>query len=108
MAEPETDTETRTTAGTGQRVLAVLLLFVAGVLSLPISATFLDGEGNENWIVPAQLAGMAVIGALVGMLLPGLARDGASGSRAAWTGAIVGVCMAVVGVAIFFVLLNGF
>ena len=102
------DTEAATTGGTGQRVLAVLLLLVAGVMSLPISATFLDGEGNENWIVPAQLAGMAVIGAVAGLLLPGLARDGASGRRAAWTGAIVGVCMAVVGVAIFFVLLSGF
>ena len=49
------DTEAATTGGTGQRVLAVLLLLVAGVMSLPISATFLDGEGNENWIVPAQL-----------------------------------------------------
>jgi hypothetical protein len=102
------DADTGTSGSTGQRVVAVLLLLVAGVLSLPISATFLDGEGNENWIVPAQLVGMAVVGAVVGALLPGLAGSGASGARAARTGAIVGVAMAVVGIAIFFVLLNGF
>jgi hypothetical protein len=102
------DTEAAASGSIGQRVLAVLVLLVAGVLSLPLSATFLDGEGNENWIVPAQLAGMAIVGALVGVLLPGLARPGASGGRAATTGAIVGVAMAVLGVAIFFVLLSGF
>ena len=102
------DTDTHTSGGTAQRVIAVLVLFVAGVLSLPISATFLDGEGNENWIVPAQLAGMALVGAVVGVLLPGLAGAGASGGRAARTGAIVGVGTAVLGVAIFFVLLSGF
>jgi hypothetical protein len=102
------DTEPATTGGTGQRVLAVLLLLVAGVMSLPISATFLDGEGNENWIVPAQLAGMALVGAVVGVLLPGLAGAGARNGRAARTGAIVGVVTAVLGVAIFFVLLSGF
>jgi hypothetical protein len=89
-------------------IVAVLLLLVAGVLSLPISATFLDGEGNENWIVPAQLVGMALVGAVVGVLLPGLAGRGASGGRAARTGAIVGVGMAVLGVVIFFLLLSGF
>lgn len=102
------DTDAATTGGTGQRILAVLLLLVAGVLSLPISATFLDGEGNENWIVPAQLVGMALVGAVVGVLLPGLAGRGASGGRAARTGAIVGVGMAVLGVVIFFLLLSGF
>jgi hypothetical protein len=102
------ETGTRTAGSTGQRVIAVVLLFVAGVVSLPISATFLDGEGNENWIVPAQLAGMALVGAVVGVLLPGLAGASASGGRAARTGALVGVGMAVLGVAIFFVLLNGF
>jgi hypothetical protein len=102
------DTDAAAPGRTGQRVVAVLLLLVAGVLSLPVSATFLDGEGNENWIVPAQLAGMAVIGAVVGLLLPGLAGRGASGGRAARTGALVGVGMAVVGVVIFFLLLSGF
>jgi hypothetical protein len=95
-------------APVGQRIAAVLLLVVAGIASLPVSALFLDGEGTENLIVPAQLAGMAAVGAAVGVLLPGLAGAGASPRRAAWTGALVGVAMAVLGVALFFLLLNGF
>jgi hypothetical protein len=98
-------------AGTGvvgQRVAAVAVLVVAGIASLPLAALFLDGEGTENLIVPAQLAGMAVVGAAVGLLLPGLAGARATSRRAAWTGALVGVGMAVVGVLLFFLLLNGF
>lgn len=99
--------ETETSASV-QRVGAVLLLLAAGALSLPVSATFLDGEGTENWIVPVQLAGMALIGAVVGVVLPGLAGVGASRGRAAWIGAVVGVVTAVLGVAVFFLLISGF
>ena len=77
-------------AGTGtvaQRAGAVLLLLVAGILSLPVAAAFLDGEGAENWIIPAQLGGMVLIGAVVGALLPGLAGAGTSSGRAARIGA---------------------
>ena len=94
--------------GTGQRIIAILLLLVAGVLSLPVSATFLDDQGSENWIIPAQPCGMAAIGAVVGAALPGLAGAGASRGRSMRIGAVVGVGLAVLGVAIFFVLLNGF
>jgi hypothetical protein len=102
MAVTETGTSTSV-----QRVGAILLLLVAGALSLPVSATFLDGEGTENWIVPVQLAAMALIGALVGATLPGLAGDGASRRRGAWIGAVVGIVMAVLGVAVFSLLING-
>lgn len=91
-----------------QRVTALLLLLVAGVVSLPLAAYLLDDEGSENWIIPAQLGGMAVVGALVGMLLPGLAGSGSSTRRAALVGAAVALLMAVVGVALFFLILNGF
>jgi hypothetical protein len=102
---PIADAETRSTL---QRLGAVILLLAAGVLSLPVAAAFLDEEGNENWIVPAQLAAMALIGAVVGVLLPGLARAGSSKGRSARIGAAVGVAMAVAGVALFFLLINGF
>ena len=96
-------------AGSGvQRVLALVILVVAGVLSLPVAAAFFDGEGSENWILPVQLAGMAVIGAIVGRLLPGLAGAGATTSRSTWIGAAVGVGAALVGVVLFFLLLSGF
>jgi hypothetical protein len=100
-----TDVETSSPV---QRLTALLLLLLAGVLSLPLAAYFLDDEGSENWIIPAQLGAMAVVGAVVGTLLPGLARDGSSRGRSARVGAILAVVMAVVGVVVFFLLLNGF
>ena len=58
-----------------RRLVALLLLLAAGILSLPLAALAFDGEGTENFILPAQLAGMAVFGAVVGYLLPGLGVD---------------------------------
>jgi hypothetical protein len=91
-----------------QRVVAVLVLIVAGILSLPVAAAFFDGEGSENWILPVQIIGMAVVGAIVGRLLPGLAGEGASAGKATGVGAAAGIAAALVGVVLFFLLLNGF
>lgn len=91
-----------------QRLLAVVLLLVAGMMSLPLAALGLDEQGNENWILPAQLGGMAVVGAVVALALPGLVRHGSSRRRRAVVGAAVGVAMAILGVGVFFLLLNGF
>ena len=90
------------------RILAFLVLLVAGVLSLPVSAAFLDGEGSENWILPVQLGGMAVIGALVGLASPSLARESATTARRVVFGALLGLLAALIGVVLFFLLLNGF
>jgi hypothetical protein len=90
------------------RILAFLALLVAGVLSLPVSAAFFDGEGSENWILPVQLGGMAVIGGLVGLATPALARESAATGRRVLFGALLGLLAAVIGVALFFLLLNGF
>jgi hypothetical protein len=95
-------------ASGAQRLAALVLLLAAGVLSLPLAAYFLDDEGSENLILPAQLAGMAVVGAVVGYLLPGMAGATASRSRSAWVGVAVGLALAVVGVVVFFLLLSGF
>ena len=91
-----------------QRVLALVLLLVAGVLSLPVVAYFFEGQGTENWIVPLTLLVMAGLGAVVGRLLPGLAGAGATPRRAVVVGALTGVLMVIVGVVIFFLLLSGF
>jgi hypothetical protein len=85
----------------------VLLLLVLGVFSLPVTAYFFDGEGSENWILPVAVALMAVLGAVVGSMLPGLAGPDASSSRGALIGAAVGVGMLVIGFVVFFLLLNG-
>jgi hypothetical protein len=93
--------------GRAQRVVGLLVLLGAGVLSLPLSAALLDGRSTENLILPAQLAAMALLGAVLGVLLPGLTRAGASGARRAVLGALIGVGGALVGIVVFFLLLNG-
>ena len=90
-----------------QRVVALVVLLVLGVLSLPLVAAVLDGEGTENWIIPVQLLLMAAIGALVGRMVPALAGPGATRGRAVLVGAAAGVAAAVLGLLIFFVLLSG-
>ncbi len=82
-------------------------LLVLGVLSLPVVAFFLDGEGTENWVIPVQLVLMALVGAVVGRLVPALAGAGSSPGRATVIGAVLGVGAAAVGLLLFFVLLNG-
>jgi hypothetical protein len=90
------------------RVLALVILLVVGVFSLPLSAYVLDGPSTENWILPVALTASALIGALVGRMLPGLAGPTAAPARAATIGAVTGVGMALAGVLLFFFLLTGF
>jgi hypothetical protein len=91
-----------------QRVVGTVVLLVLGMLSLPVSAFFLDDQGTENWIVPAQLLVMAILGAAATVALPGLAREGAGTGRRALTGVWWGLLAAFVGVVVFWFLLNGF
>jgi len=88
-----------------QRGVAVVLLILAGILSLPVVAAFLDGGSTEDLIVPIQLVLMAVVGAITGYLLPGLAGLGSSSARSALVGALIGVAAALAGLAIFMLLL---
>jgi hypothetical protein len=96
------------TAPALQRLVALALLLAAGIVSLPLAAFALDGEGSENFILPAQLAGMALLGAVVGYLLPGLAGPTATQRRSVWVGVGVALLLAVLGVIFFFLLLSGF
>jgi hypothetical protein len=91
-----------------QRVIALVVLLGCGILSLPLAAAAFDGEGTENFILPAQLGGMAVLGGIVGYLLPGLAGATATTQKSVWVGVAVGVLLALAGVVLFFLLLNGF
>lgn len=90
-----------------QRTIGIVVLLGAGMLSLPLAAFFLDGRSTENWIVPAQLLAMALIGAGVTVALPALARAGAPTSRRARTGVWWGLLAAIVGVVVFWFLING-
>jgi hypothetical protein len=96
------------TSMVGQRWTALLILLVLGIFSLPVTAYFFDGDGAENWIIPVAVVLMAVLGAVVGSMLPGLAGPGATQQRGAMIGAAVGVVMLVVGIVVFFLLLSGF
>ena len=71
-AVSETQTASEGHSGV-QRPAALVVLLAAGVFALPLSALFLDEDGNENWILPAAFGVMALVGALVGGALPGLA-----------------------------------
>ena len=88
------------------KLLGWLLLIAAVIFSLPLAAYFLDDLGTENWILPVQLGGMALVGVLVGSALPGFVAG--SGKRKAALGAGCGVAAALVGVVVFFLLLSGF
>jgi len=90
------------------RPVAYVVLLLAGVVSLPVVAAFVDGEGAENWILPAMVAEMAVVGALVGVATPELAGAGAETPKRAAVGAVIGVVCAGLGLLLFFLLLNGF
>lgn len=91
-----------------QRVAGALVLLAAGVLSLPLAAAAFDRQDAENLIVPAQLLVMAALGAAVCLLVPALARDGASRGRRALTGVWWGLFAAAVGVLVFWLLISGF
>ena len=86
-------------------VLAVVMV-VLGALTLPLSAAFLDGsDTGENLIMPVALVISCLIGAL--LAVPVLDPDVPTGRKVA-TGAGLGLLGLLVGVIIFFLLLNGF
>jgi hypothetical protein len=90
-----------------QRAVAVVVVVVAGFLSLPVVATFLDGDSTEALVVPVQVALMAVVGALVGRMLPSIAGANATRPRGAVVGAALGVAVALLSAAFFVWLLGG-
>ncbi|PKH39036.1 hypothetical protein SAMN05192575_103270 [Nocardioides alpinus] len=92
---------------TVQRAIGIAVLLAAGMLSLPVSAFLFDAESSGSWIIPVQLLAMAVTGAAVTVALPALAREGDSTSRRARTGIWWGLLAALVGVLVFWFLLNG-
>jgi hypothetical protein len=94
-------------APAAQRVVGIVVLLAAGMLSLPTSAFLFDDRDTENWVIVIQLVAMAAIGAAVTVALPALAREGASTGRRATTGIWWGLLAAIIGVLVFWFLLNG-
>ena len=87
-------------------MLGWVLLLAGGVVSLPLAATFLDDQGSENWILPVDVALVALLGGLLGAALPGFLAGPTR--RRVLVGAAYGVAAAAVGVLVFFLLLSGF
>src|SRR4051794_31584645 len=94
------------TSGSGQRVVALVLLVIVGALSLPVSAAFLDGDSTEDLVVPVQLIVVTLLGALAGYLLPGLGGPASSRRRSALVGVVVGLVSALVSIAWFSLILG--
>ena len=95
-------------SSTLQRALGAIGLVTAGILSLPVVASVLDGPGTENWIIPVDLLLMAGVGAGAGVALPALTTAGAPTGRRALIGAAWGILAALIGLFVFWFLLNGF
>ena len=89
-----------------QRTLAIVVLVVLGLLSLPLTAAFADSGSTEDLVVPIQLVLMAVVGAVVGYVLPGLGGAGSTKGRSAAVGVVLGLVLALVSVAVFYLLLD--
>ena len=90
-----------------QRAIAVVVVVVAGVVTLPVVAGLLDQVVDENLLLPLHLVVMAAIGAVVGLVLPGIARAGSSKQGVAFVGVMYGIGGAAAGLLLFFLLLNG-
>lgn len=90
-----------------QRVIAGAVLIPAAAISLPIAATFLDHpEGRERWIMPAQVGGMAAVGAGLGAAMPHALTASGSHGRAALIGAGAAIGAAALADAAFYLLLG--
>ena len=90
-----------------RRAAALVVLVMLGMISLPLVASVLDGEGTENLILPVQLALMAGFGALAGWAVPTLGGADATRRRGILIGALIGLGAALLGLVIFFLLLSG-
>lgn len=93
--------------GTGpQRIIALAVVVVAGILGLPVVAAFLDGPSTDQLVAPVHLVLATVLGAVVGYLVPAVAGPGSSSARGAGVGAVVGLGAALLGLLLFLVLLG--
>jgi len=88
-----------------RRVAGVLVLVAAGLLSLPVVAALLDSA--ENLIFPVHLLVMAALGAGVCLAVPALAGDDAARGRRVVVGVGWGLLAALVGLAVFWLLISG-
>ena len=91
-----------------QRAIAAAVIVPTAAISLPVAATFLDHPpGRENWILPAQAAGMAIVGAGVGATMPRMFSAGMGRAGGAALGAGVALGAAAIADVALFTLISG-
>lgn len=108
MGERVRTLEDNVTTPATQRIIAMIVLAVAGFLSLPLAAWVLDGSSISENVLPFQLLVMALIGAGLAWWLPALAPPSALMRTRLLIGAGWGLLAAVIGLIGFWLLLNGF
>lgn len=90
-----------------QRAIAAAVIVPTAAVSLPLAATFLDHPpGRENWIFPAQAAGMGVIGAGLGAAMPKMFGQGMGRAGGAALGAGVALGAALLADVALFTLIT--
>lgn len=86
--------------------MAVVVLVLLGVLSLPLVALVVDTI-DENLIAPVHVGLVLAAGIATWTLVPGVAAPGMPTSRRIALGAVVGFLSALTAYLVFFLLLNG-
>ncbi len=96
-------------SGTALRIVVFVGLVALAALLLPVSAYVVEAisERAENWTLVVQLTLVTLIAAGVGVSVPGLSRAGASRGRRAAVWAATGLAAALVGNAIWLLMLAG-
>lgn len=89
-----------------KKFLGIVILIVAGAMSLPTSAMFFDGPATENYVLPIAMGASVLLGVVVAQVLP-LAAEGASRGTKALVGGLWGLAGMAVGLAFFWFALNG-
>lgn len=93
---------------TALRFIAIAGLVLAALVGLPLWAAVLDGSSStENLIIPVHLVAMMLLGAAATAAVPALASPDVSGNARLLIGAGWGLLAAIVGLLVFWFLLNG-
>ncbi len=98
--------ESRTPVSAIRRLIAVAVLIMLGVISLPMVAAVIDTI-DENLIAPVHIALMLATGVGLWTLVPGVASPDQSTARGVAVGAAVGFVGAVAAYLLFFWMLSG-
>lgn len=90
-----------------RRLVAVVLLVLLGVFTLPLVALVIDTI-DENLVAPVHVALVLAAGIGTWTFVPGVAAPDMPTSRRIAVGAAIGFLAAITAYVVFFLLLSGF